>query len=109
MDLEESIPVNHLVRVVNAAVNRLDDATFDAAYPEGGRDSCISSCFYRLPKLSLYLILLSLFVESVEFMQEFELSCGNVQQYVWKEIDSNNILMGGLSLANSQFSISRSQ
>lgn len=39
MDLEEDIPENHLVRVVNAAVNRLDDAIFDAAYPGGGRDS----------------------------------------------------------------------
>ncbi|WP_310552212.1 IS1182 family transposase [Paenibacillus glufosinatiresistens] len=39
MDLEEDIPENHLVRIVNAAVNRLDDAIFDAAYPGGGRDS----------------------------------------------------------------------
>jgi transposase len=39
MDLEEDIPPHHLVRVVNAAVNRLDDAIFDAAYPGGGRDS----------------------------------------------------------------------
>ncbi|MEW9702983.1 IS1182 family transposase [Paenibacillus sp. SI8] len=39
MDLEEDIPQNHLVRVVNAAVNRLDDAIFDAVYPGGGRDS----------------------------------------------------------------------
>lgn len=39
MDLEEDIPANHLVRVVNAAVNRLDNAIFDAAYPGGGRDS----------------------------------------------------------------------
>ncbi|GJM78285.1 hypothetical protein HMSSN139_07810 [Paenibacillus sp. HMSSN-139] len=33
MDLEEDIPANHLVRVVNTSVNRLDDAIFDAAYP----------------------------------------------------------------------------
>ncbi|WP_379141792.1 transposase [Paenibacillus sp. sgz500992] len=39
MDLEEDIPQNHLVCVVNAAVNRLDDAIFDAVYPGGGRDS----------------------------------------------------------------------
>ncbi|WP_342440253.1 transposase [Paenibacillus sp. FSL L8-0436] len=39
MDLEEDIPQNHLVRVVNAAVNRLDDVIFDAVYPGGGRDS----------------------------------------------------------------------
>ncbi len=39
MDLEEDIPENHLVRVVNTAVNRLDDAIFDTAYPGGGRDS----------------------------------------------------------------------
>ena len=31
MDLEEDIPQNHLVRVVNEAVNKLDDAIFDAA------------------------------------------------------------------------------
>jgi len=39
MDLEDDIPPHHLVRVVNEAVNRLDDAIFDAAYPGGGRDS----------------------------------------------------------------------
>ena len=39
MDLEEDIPANHLVRVVNTAVNRLDDNIFSAAYPGGGRDS----------------------------------------------------------------------
>ncbi|MBP1155784.1 transposase [Paenibacillus sp. PvR052] len=39
MDLEEDIPANHLVRVVNAAVNRIDDHIFTAAYPGGGRDS----------------------------------------------------------------------
>jgi transposase len=39
MDLEEDIPENHLVRVVNAAVNRLDDKIFTSAYPGGGRDS----------------------------------------------------------------------
>lgn len=39
MDLEEDIPQNHLVRIVNAAVNRLDDKIFTAAYPGGGRDS----------------------------------------------------------------------
>lgn len=39
MDLEEDIPQNHLVRVVNAAVNRLSDSIFADAYPGGGRDS----------------------------------------------------------------------
>ncbi|MGG0938611.1 IS1182 family transposase [Brevibacillus centrosporus] len=39
MDLEEDIPENHSVRVVNDAVNRLDDKIFAAAYPGGGRDS----------------------------------------------------------------------
>nr|WP_246079401.1 transposase [Paenibacillus piri] len=39
MDLEEDIPQNHLIRVVNSAVDRLDDAIFDAAYSGGGRDS----------------------------------------------------------------------
>lgn len=39
MDLEEDIPENHLVRIVNDAVNRLDDRIFEAAYPGGGRHS----------------------------------------------------------------------
>ncbi len=39
MDLEEDIPQNHLVRVVNAAVNRLSDSIFASAFPGGGRDS----------------------------------------------------------------------
>lgn len=39
MDLEELIPSNHLVRVVNAAINGLDDVLFTSAYPGGGRDS----------------------------------------------------------------------
>jgi transposase len=39
MDLAEDIPENHLVRVVNAAVNRLSDRIFAEAYPGGGRDS----------------------------------------------------------------------
>lgn len=33
MDLEEDIPDNHFVRVVNTAVNRLDDDIFDVPYP----------------------------------------------------------------------------
>ncbi|WP_375162537.1 transposase, partial [Paenibacillus sp. Pae15] len=40
MDLEEDIPAGYLVRIVNDAVNRLDDNIFAAAYPGGGRDSC---------------------------------------------------------------------
>jgi transposase len=39
MDLEDDIPENHLVRIVNAAVNRISDNVFAAAYPGGGRDS----------------------------------------------------------------------
>jgi len=39
MDLEEDIPANHLVRVVNETVNRMDDKIFAAVYPGGGRDS----------------------------------------------------------------------
>jgi transposase len=39
MDLEEDIPQNHLVRLINTAINRIDDAIFDAAFPGGGRDS----------------------------------------------------------------------
>jgi transposase len=39
MNLELDIPSNHVSRVVNAAVSRLDDAMFEAAYPGGGRDS----------------------------------------------------------------------
>ena len=35
MDLEEDNPANHLIRVVNVAVNRVDEAIFDAAYPDG--------------------------------------------------------------------------
>lgn len=39
MDLETEIPANHVVRVVNAAVDRLSDDIFAAAYPGGGRHS----------------------------------------------------------------------
>jgi transposase len=39
MDLEELIPTNHIVRVVNMAINSLDDRIFATAYPGGGRDS----------------------------------------------------------------------
>ena len=39
MDLEEDIPQNHLVRVVNDMVERIDDSLFAAAYPGGGRHS----------------------------------------------------------------------
>ncbi|MNJ74318.1 hypothetical protein D3C77_712340 [compost metagenome] len=35
MDLEEEIPNNHVVRVINDAVKRISDAVFDAAYPGG--------------------------------------------------------------------------
>ncbi|NIK25102.1 transposase [Paenibacillus lupini] len=36
---KEDIPENHLVRVINDAVNRLDMNLFTKAYPGGGRDS----------------------------------------------------------------------
>lgn len=39
MDLETDIPKNHLVRVVNNAINRLSDSIFNSAYPGGGRHS----------------------------------------------------------------------
>ena len=39
MDLEEDIPQNHVVRVINDAVNRIDDKIFESAYPGGGRHS----------------------------------------------------------------------
>ncbi|WP_238413493.1 transposase [Alicyclobacillus sp. TC] len=39
MDLELDIPPGHISRVVNTAVNRLDDTIFKTAYPGGGRDS----------------------------------------------------------------------
>ncbi|KAA2302169.1 transposase, partial [Clostridioides difficile] len=39
MDLETDIPENHLVRVVNDAINRLSDSVFNSAYPGGGRHS----------------------------------------------------------------------
>ncbi|PSR20665.1 MAG: hypothetical protein C7B45_13820, partial [Sulfobacillus acidophilus] len=37
MDFDDRIPPHHVVRVVNAAVNRLDDALFVDVYPGGGR------------------------------------------------------------------------
>jgi transposase len=39
MDLEEEIPKNHFCRVINDAVNRIDDGIFEAAYTGGGRPS----------------------------------------------------------------------
>jgi transposase len=39
MDLEEDIPPNHIARVVNDFINRLDDSLFTVAYSGGGRDS----------------------------------------------------------------------
>ncbi|PAK46962.1 hypothetical protein CHH75_24490, partial [Paenibacillus sp. 7541] len=39
MDLEEDIPQNHVVRIINDAVNRIDDKIFEAAYSGGGRPS----------------------------------------------------------------------
>lgn len=36
MDLEMGIPANHVVGVVNAAVDHLSDDIFAAAYPGGG-------------------------------------------------------------------------
>lgn len=39
MSLEEDIPKNHLVRLINDAVNRISDKFFAAAFPGGGRDS----------------------------------------------------------------------
>ncbi|OKP99584.1 hypothetical protein A3849_03530 [Paenibacillus sp. P46E] len=47
IDLEEDIPESHLVRVVNATVNRLDDAIFDAAYPGSGRDTITLKCLLK--------------------------------------------------------------
>lgn len=38
-DLASEIPANHVVRVVNEAVDRLSDALFDRVYPGGGRPS----------------------------------------------------------------------
>ncbi|GGF78001.1 hypothetical protein GCM10010912_23780 [Paenibacillus albidus] len=51
MVLEEDIQGHHLVRVVNSAVNRFDDATFDATYPGGGRDSYYPK---MLTKVTIY-------------------------------------------------------
>nr|WP_307894513.1 hypothetical protein [Bacillus swezeyi] len=39
MDLEEDIPEKYFFRVVNEAVNRIDDQIFAAAYKGGGRNS----------------------------------------------------------------------
>ena|GEM_PF-915451 len=38
-DHEAEIPANHVVQVVNEAVDLLSDAIFDSAYPGGGRPS----------------------------------------------------------------------
>lgn len=46
MDLQEDNPKNHLVRVINDAVNHLDMNLFTKAYPGGGRD--------RLPPQNAY-------------------------------------------------------
>jgi transposase len=46
MDLEDDIPPNHLVRVINGAVNRLDDKIFRDAYHG-------STLLARLPKRSV--------------------------------------------------------
>ena len=37
VDLEDLIPTYHVVRLVNDAVDRLEDAVFESAYPGGGR------------------------------------------------------------------------
>jgi len=37
MALDSEIPANHVVRVVNEAIDRLSDDLFDKAYPGGGR------------------------------------------------------------------------
>jgi transposase len=37
MDFDDMIPLNHVARVVNDAVDRLDDALFVDVYPGGGR------------------------------------------------------------------------
>jgi transposase len=39
MDLEELIPDNHVVRVGNEAIEKLDDSIFEKYYPGGGRNS----------------------------------------------------------------------
>lgn len=61
MDLEYDILKNHFVRIVNAAVNRLNDAIFDVAYPGGGRDSYH---FKMLTKVIIYAIRRTLAGES---------------------------------------------
>jgi transposase len=38
MDPDEDIPEDHLVRIVNTFVNRLDNSIFNAVFPGGGRD-----------------------------------------------------------------------
>jgi transposase len=39
MDLEDLIPANHVVRIVNDTVERMDDELFFQYYPGGGRSS----------------------------------------------------------------------
>ncbi|MGF7049565.1 hypothetical protein J2T13_004086 [Paenibacillus sp. DS2015] len=85
MDLQEDIPQNHLVRLVNAAVNRLDDAIFDAAYP--GVVDVTATTLKCLPKSS-FTPTLSEFIPPVKLHYPSEKtfrSCGwlddNVQTF----------------------------
>ncbi|ALS20592.1 hypothetical protein [Paenibacillus naphthalenovorans] len=47
MDLEEDIPAGYLVRIVNDAVNRLDDNIFAAAYPGAVGIAAIRKCLRK--------------------------------------------------------------
>ena len=72
MDLEEDIPENHLVRVVNAAVNRIDDEIFAAVYKGGGGDSYHPK---MLTKVIIYAMLSALFPPgcyTIKFIQRFK-------------------------------------
>lgn len=39
MSLDELIPPHHVVRVVNEAIEKIDDSIFGKYYPGGGRNS----------------------------------------------------------------------
>ncbi|MCM3626863.1 hypothetical protein M3194_05745 [Paenibacillus glycanilyticus] len=54
MDLQEDIPENHLVRVINDAVNLLDMKLFTKAYPGGGRDSYHPKMLMKVGYLRVY-------------------------------------------------------
>lgn len=75
MDLEEDMPDNHLARVVNAAVERLDDTIFDAPIPAVAATAATLRCLSK----SLFTLILSESIRLVKSLKPCErtsLSCG---------------------------------